>query len=113
MAQDAGCDVLLSLHLNDFDDDAANGVEVLYRDAEDRTLAQKLQTALVKTSKMKDRKIKQRTDLAVLKFTGVAVLLELGFIANDADRAKLINAQMRSALTHAIAATTIDHLGGS
>ena len=113
MAKDAGCDVLISLHLNDFDDDAANGVEVLYRDADDRALAQKLQDALVKTSKMKDRKIKQRTDLAVLKFTGVAVLIELSFIANDSDRAKLISAQMRDALTQAIASTTIHHLSGT
>src|SRR5262249_43636931 len=32
MAKDAGCDALISLHLNDVDDDSANGLEVLYRD---------------------------------------------------------------------------------
>ena len=90
MAKNAGCDVLISLHLNDFDDDSANGLEVLFRDAEDKALAQKLQDALVTVTKMRDRKIKQRTDLAVLKFQGVAVLVELGFIANDVDRAKLM-----------------------
>lgn len=113
MAKDAGCEVFISLHLNDFDDDTANGVEVLYRDADDQVLAQKLQEALVKTTRMKDRKIKQRADLAVLKFTGVAVLIELGFIANDGDRSKLINAQMRDAITRAIATTTIDHMSGA
>ncbi len=109
MAKSAGCDVFISLHLNDFDDDTANGVEVLFRDADDKLLAQKLQDALVKTSKMKDRKIKQRNDLAVLKFNGVAVLVELGFIANDSDRSKLLNAQMRDAITRAIASTTLKH----
>src|SRR5688572_21222342 len=96
MAKNAGCDVLISLHLNDFDDDSANGLEVLFRDAEDKALAQKPQDALVVT-KMRDRKIKPRTDLAVLKFQGVAVLVELGFIANDRDRAKLLDAQIREA----------------
>jgi N-acetylmuramoyl-L-alanine amidase len=55
-ARNAGCDVLISLHLNDFDDDSANGLEVLFRDTEDKALAQKLQEALVKVTKMRDRR---------------------------------------------------------
>ncbi len=113
MAGNAGCDVFISLHLNDFDDDSANGLEVLFRDADDKALAQKLQDALLKVTKMKDRKIKQRTDLAVLKFQGVAVLVELGFIANDADRTKLLDAQIREAMVRKIAAVTIAHMGGT
>jgi N-acetylmuramoyl-L-alanine amidase len=111
MAKAAGCDVFISLHLNDFDDDSANGLEVLFRDTDDKALAQKLQEALVKVTKMKDRKIKQRTDLAVLKFQGPAVLIELGFIANDGDRVKLLAAQVRDAVTRKIATTTMEHLG--
>lgn len=110
MAKRAGCDVLISLHLNDFDDDAANGVEVLFGKTGDRGLAQKLQEALVKATDMKDRKIKQRNDLAVLKFSGVATLIELGFIANDKDRTKLLNPQIREAITRVIASTTLKHL---
>ena len=111
MAQNAGCDVLISLHLNDVDDDTANGLEVLYRDAQDLVLAEKLQNALIATTKMRNRKVKQRSDLAVLKFTGVAVLIELGFIANDADRSKLLNAQVREAITQTIASVTSSHFG--
>jgi len=110
MAKAANCDALISLHLNDFDDDSANGVEVLYRNNDDKALAQKLQDALIKVTKMRDRKIKQRTDLAVLKFTGIAVLIELGFIANDGDRGILLNAQMRDAITKTIAKVTTAHL---
>ncbi len=114
MAKNAGCDVLISLHLNDFDDDSANGVEVLFRDADDKALAQKLQQdALVKTTEMRNRKIKQRNDLAVLKFSGVAVLIELGFIANDGDRTKLLDAQVRDAITRTIVATTVNHFNSA
>jgi N-acetylmuramoyl-L-alanine amidase len=113
MAKNAGCDVFISLHLNDFDDDSANGLEVLYRDTQDKALAQKLQDALVAATKMRDRKVKQRTELAVLKFTGLAVLIELGFIANDSDRAKLLNAQVRDTIVRTIATTTIAHVGAS
>lgn len=110
MAKAAGCTALISLHLNDFDDDSANGLEVLYRNSGDKALAQKLQDALIKATKMRDRKAKQRTDLAVLKFNGIAVLVELGFIANDQDRAKLLNAQMRDTITRTIARVMVDHL---
>jgi N-acetylmuramoyl-L-alanine amidase len=34
MAKNAGCDVFISLHLNDVDDDSANGLEVVYRDTQ-------------------------------------------------------------------------------
>lgn len=111
MAKAAGCAALISLHLNDFDDDSANGLEVLYRNNGDKALAQKLQAALIKATKMRDRKAKQRTDLVVLKFHGIAVLIELGFIANDRDRAKLLNAQMRDTITRTIARVMLDHLG--
>jgi N-acetylmuramoyl-L-alanine amidase len=111
MAKNAGCDVLVSLHLNDFDDDSANGLEVLFRDADDRALAQRLQSALLEVTGLRDRKIKQRNDLAVLKFAGTAVLIELGFIANDGDRARLLDAQIRDAAVHRIASGVMEHFG--
>lgn len=101
MAQAAGCDALISIHLNDAESDAAHGTEVLYRD--DEALARRMQQLLVQATGLRDRGIKQRTDLAVLKFDGPAVLLELGFIANDNDRAVLLSPQIRSAVADGIA----------
>jgi N-acetylmuramoyl-L-alanine amidase len=98
MAQKAGCDVLVSLHVNDFDDDTAHGMEVLYGRQRDKPLAQAMQEALLEVSGMRDRRIKLRNDLAVLKFDGSAVLIELGFIANDGDRSRILSAQMREAI---------------
>lgn len=110
-AQKAGCEVFVSLHLNDFDDDKANGLEVLYGRSASKALAQKLQDALLKVTGMRDRKIKLRTDLAVLKFNGPAALVELGFIANDEDRGKVIDAQVRDSIVNIIAAVVLDHMG--
>ena len=109
-AKAAGCDVLISLHLNDADDDSANGTETLFRDARDKVLADKIQAAMVGITGLRDRGVKQRTDLAVLKFDGLAVLLELGFIANDKDRGKLLEPQVRDAICAAVAQITRDHL---
>lgn len=113
MATAAGCDALISLHLNDVDDDSANGLEVLFRDDEDKALAQSLQNVLLQVTGMKDRKIKKRPDLAVLKFKGKAVLIELGFIANDRDRGILLDAQMRDRIVNAIADVILAHQGAT
>lgn len=113
MAEKVGCDVFVSLHLNDFDDDKANGLEVLYGKSASKALAQSLQDGLLKVTGMRDRKIKLRTDLAVLKFNGPAALVELGFIANDQDRGKLIDAQVRDAIVSRMAAVVMDHMGAT
>jgi N-acetylmuramoyl-L-alanine amidase len=112
-ARNAGCDALISLHLNDHENDSANGLEVLFRDDKGKALAQKLQDALVSVTQMEDRGIKPRPELAVLKFQGVAALVELGFIANDGDRKKLLDPQVRAAIVQRIAAVTIEHTGGN
>lgn len=101
-AKNAECDVFISLHLNAAEVDQANGLEVLYRDNADASLAQKLQTALIGATGLRDRGVKQRTDLAVLKFEGPAALVELGFISNNPDRTKLLNPQVREAVCKAI-----------
>lgn len=103
MAKNAGCELLISLHLNDFDDYRANGVEVLYGTVANKPLAQQFQNGLLEVTGMRDRKIHLRQDLAVLKFVGPAVLLELGFIANDGDRTKLLNPEMRDAINRTLA----------
>jgi N-acetylmuramoyl-L-alanine amidase len=102
-AKNAGCDRFVSIHVNDADSDAANGFEVLYGTAKHKALAQRMQTGLLKVLKLKDREIKLRTDLAVLKFNGSAVLIELGFIAFDNDRETMLNPQMRDAACAVIA----------
>ena len=109
-AKAAGCDVLISLHMNDVDDDSANGTETLFRDGTDKALAAKIQAAMIGITKLKDRGLKERPDLAVLKFQGTAVLLELGFIANDKDRGKILEPQIRDAICDAIVTATIAHM---
>lgn len=110
MAKAAGCELFLSIHLNDFEADEANGIEVLYRDEPDRALAEKLLAALLPITQIKSRGIKIRSDLAVLKFDGPAALIELGFIANDQDRNRLLDAQVRDSVAKAIAEVVIGFL---
>lgn len=103
MAKDAGCKKFVSIHVNAAEVEHAKGIEVLYNDEADKPFAQKMQTALVRASGLKDRGVKKRTDLAVLKFAGPAVLIELGFIANDEDRNAFLDPVVRDKICTAIA----------
>ena len=102
-AKNAGCGVLVSIHVNDVEDETANGVEVLYGKNASKALAEKMQKALIKITELRDRGVKLRENLAVLRFQGPAVLIELGFIANDKDRDVFTNPQIRARICEAIA----------
>lgn len=103
-ARMAGCTHFVSLHLNDSEVPEANGLEVLYRsDTKDKPLAQRLQAKLVSITGFRDRGVKDRDDLAVLKFSlGPAVLIELGFIQNAANRTFLLDRDNRVAICNGI-----------
>lgn len=103
IARQAGCGMFISLHLNAHTDNSANGLEVLYGNDSFAPLAQRLQDALVKVTGLRDRMIKLRTDLAVLRFDGPAVLIELGFISHDADRNVLLDPAKRQEICETIA----------
>jgi len=98
-----GAEILVSLHVNTVEDPRASGVEVLYRGEASRRLAQALQSAVVAAAKLRNRGIKQRDDLAVLRFPGPAALVELGFLGNDGDRAVIIDPARRHLICEAIA----------
>lgn len=103
-ATDAGCTHFVSLHLNAATSAQAHGLEVLIRDeAKDRPLAQQLQTRLLAITGFRDRGVKIRTDLAVLRFRpGPVALIELGFISNDEDRSFVIQGANRDAICRGI-----------
>ncbi|NCO36890.1 MAG: hypothetical protein AUJ92_01910 [Armatimonadetes bacterium CG2_30_59_28] len=103
-AKRAGCTHFVSLHLNASTSAQANGLEALYRrSTKDKSLAAALQHRLVQVTGFRDRGIKQRTDLAVLRFTGgPAVLIELGFISSKSDRDYLLVRDNRIAICKAL-----------
>lgn len=77
-------DLFISIHTNSFNS-TSNGHEVLYypTSTKGKNLAQQIQTSLVKNVGLRDRGIKPRKDLCVLKRTkSIAVLVETAFISN-------------------------------
>jgi N-acetylmuramoyl-L-alanine amidase len=109
-AERAGCTHFVSLHLNSYSK-MASGLEVLYRDvSKDRLLAAALQEGLLQVTGFRDRGVKERTNLAVLKFRpGPAALIELGFINNPDERAFVIDRDNRILVCQAIVEVLSGH----
>lgn len=87
-AQQNGCTHLISLHVNDANDPTANGVETLIRLGSGLKVARLVQTLAVQHLGLRDRGVKDRNDLAILKHPNSA-LLELGFIGSSSDLAAM------------------------
>ncbi|PGH81041.1 N-acetylmuramoyl-L-alanine amidase [Bacillus thuringiensis] len=103
-------DLIVSFHLNAYDG-KADGVEVCYYDQ--KSLAAKVAAQLSKDTGWKNRGAKQRTDLYVLHSTKApAILLELGFIDNDADMAKWHVDKIANSIVYALTGQTVNG-GGS
>lgn len=86
-------DLFISIHCNAAENESANGVEVLYypTSGKGKKCAQQVQNKLVTGTKLKDRGIKTRTDLHVLKRTKApAILVELAFLSNTEEEKLLI-----------------------
>ena len=91
-AIDFGADYFISLHINSFDSDTANGIEVYAaeQDSVSYRFGNSLLNGLVSSTNLRNRGMKLGPDLRVLKnATMPAVLLELGFISNSDDAALL------------------------
>ena len=91
-AQDFGAEYFISLHINSFDSESANGIEVLAAEqgSVSYVFGESLLQGLVDSTNLKNRGMKLNPDLHVLKnATMPAVLVEMGFISNAGDAALL------------------------
>ncbi|KMT22318.1 N-acetylmuramoyl-L-alanine amidase family protein [Clostridium cylindrosporum] len=78
--------LFVSIHCNSYADAGANGIETLYYSQKGSELAKVINDKLVKATALRNRDIKQRTNLSVLKKTKmISCLTEIGFISNAND----------------------------
>lgn len=85
IARWSGATHLISIHMNAFPRPTANGTETIISQEESRPWARLFQDASLQVFGLRDRGVKSRKGLAILKFPGPAALVELGFITNRED----------------------------
>ena len=111
-------DVFLSIHCNSFTDPAAHGVEVLHFGSETGTaISEQIREAMRREGLIgagalfRDRGLKIRSELAVLRLTSMpAALVELPFLSNRANLTRLLDAKTQIRFARAIASGAIDFL---
>lgn len=114
IANAAKADLFVSIHCNSADNMSANGMEVYcYTHASEasKCAARVIYDKLLAVCGLRGRGVKSK-DLAVLRETHMpAVLVELGFISNYGDRAKLLNVDWQDSAARAVADGIKEALG--
>ena len=114
MANAAKADLFVSIHCNSAPNSSATGMEVYVhtsRGADSTRAARAIYDRLLPASGLRGRGVKSK-DLAVLRETAMpAVLVELGFISSDNDRAKLVSDEWQERAADAIAAGIMEVIG--
>ncbi|SOC34878.1 N-acetylmuramoyl-L-alanine amidase [Ureibacillus acetophenoni] len=94
-AHDKYAEIFVSIHVNSATSSSALGTETFYsvtandNEKEDYALASNINSQIVNNAQMVDRKVKRKDWYVVANSLFPSVLVELGFISNQYDRAKL------------------------
>jgi len=106
LASDAGADVFVSIHLNEYRDRAESGPQVFYQRGADagRLLAGVMQEALIQGLAPEKQRKANAGDYYVLRNTTLpAVLVECGFLSNAQEEKKLLDAAYQRRIAQAVA----------
>ncbi|PNT94204.1 N-acetylmuramoyl-L-alanine amidase [Clostridium thermosuccinogenes] len=112
IANSLNATLFLSIHNNAFNN-KETGTETLYHpnSAKSKKFAQIIQNELISTLKTKDRKLKERPGLVVLKATKMpAALAEIAFVDSAEDRKKLLDENFRQKAAEALCRAIIKAL---
>lgn len=112
IANKANADAFISIHLNSASNKSATGIETLrYGSVSEKTrrLADIVQQRLVDATGFRDRGVKIRNNLYVLKHTRMpAILAEVGFISNDEQARDLFSDDCQFYIAQAIFLGTLE-----
>ena len=106
--------VVVSIHQNKFENSRYSGTQLFYSDnnTDSRSLAESIRTAVVMLLQHDNaRELKKAgKDIYILDQTVVpAVIVECGFLSNDAERGKLIDPAYQKKMSYAIAMGVLEY----
>lgn len=108
IARDNKAELFVSIHVNSAGSPAGSGTETYYdssknaNSAESRELAEEIQKQLIALAGTKNRGVKDNSYYVIREQNIPSVLVELGFISNAEDRAKLASPEYHEIFAQAI-----------
>ncbi|MDG2265172.1 MAG: N-acetylmuramoyl-L-alanine amidase, partial [Candidatus Marinamargulisbacteria bacterium] len=108
-ANASNADITVSVHVNSFYKEYANGTESYFYKWKDRRLATALQSAMTRELKLKDNGVK-RAKMYILNHTRMpAALVEPAFMTNRNNAKKLKNPEFRARIAQSIHDGIVDY----
>lgn len=96
-------DIFVSVHVNSSEKPEITGIETHYYRQESMSLAQTVHAALASNIKTNNRGLFKSKFYVINHTTAPAILVEIGFISNDGERAELVSDKRKQATAKAIA----------
>jgi len=115
LINESDCDILISIHMNFFEDAKYGGAQVFYQPGSEAgaVLAQAVQQAIVFGLQADNTRKAQAQDLHMLRETNCpAILLECGLLSNRQDEVNLNSAEYREELCGCIVQGICTYLNG-
>lgn len=109
-----GADIVCSVHCNAYEKASANGTEVIIykKGGQAEKIASKVLSQLLSVLKTTDRGVKEDSTLYILRKTvAPAILCEIAFVTNKADKEKIDEAAEQKAVAVAICKGICSYLG--
>jgi N-acetylmuramoyl-L-alanine amidase len=95
--------IFVSVHYNFTWRQEASGLETFYHSAESRSLAQYVQSSMLRKTRSDNRGVKQARYYVIRNSKMPAILVECGFVSNTSERNKMRRAWYRQACADGIA----------
>lgn len=111
IAMEAGADVFLSIHLNEYRSRRESGPQVFYQRGGDdgRLLAGVLQQGLIEGLKPKKERVAMAGDYYVLRSKLPSALVECGFLSNSEEEKLLLDPEYQRRIASAIADGLVEY----
>lgn len=111
LAKDAGADMMISIHMNEYRSRSVSGPQVFYRKDQDasRLLAGCMQKSLIDTLSPAKERATQAGDYFILSLDIPSVLVECGFISNSQEEKLLLTDAYQALIAQAIAQGAADY----
>ncbi len=111
IANDASADLFVSVHCNSYEDSSISGFEGYYHNG---TKGQRLAEYILAAADalgVKTRNVKDENFQVIRDTTMPAALMEIGFLSNPAERARLQSADYQDTIAQAVMNGALDMLG--
>lgn len=103
IANNSKCQLFISLHCNSSTNKTAQGIETWKYVSSNNPYAVNVQKRLIEATGAKDRGVKDGTFYVLKNTRAKAILIELGFLSNDAEKLLLFKTSYQTTIAKAIA----------